>query len=251
MASASRPSGDYNNPFGQSYEIPYSPHQQHQQYDMPAPRPYQSQPRNNQSFSDQQLLGYQGGSGLVRKISTRVQQAIEAVKVPYQPVYPATVDEEGGYPHGRGADLHGELRDEWEMAPVNPETRPLNYPYSRGADDIKDADADAKPEDFKTELTDDEKYLVSYSVEDTRHPYNWPARKKYGILLVLCMAAVCVTATSSIQASTYNSIEREFNLSRPEAVLGVSLYVLGLGLGSRESQRIVAVPAHALKLTGW
>lgn len=227
---AGRPSGDYNNPFGHAYEIPYSP----QQFEMPAPRPFQP---TKKSFSDGQTLGYQGGSGLVRKVSTRIQQAIEAVKVPYQPVYPATLDEEAGYQHGRDVDLHGELRDEWEMAPVSPETRPLTYPH-RGHDTKEvdhGTDVQDKAADIKTELTDDEKYLVSYSIEDTRHPYNWPKTKKYGILGVLCMAAVCVTATSSIQASTYNSIEREFKLSRPEAVLGVSLYVLGLGLGSRES----------------
>lgn len=235
---AGRPSGDYNNPFGQSYDIPYSP----QRFEMPAPRPFQP---SKKSFSEGQSLGYQGGTGLVRKFSTRVQQAIEAVKVPYQPVYPATLDEEGGYQHGRDVDLHGELRDEWEMAPVSPETRPLNYPH-RDRDDKEVEDVEDKPAEVKTELTDDEKYLVSYTIEDTRHPYNWPKSKKYGILGVLCLAAICVTATSSIQASTYNSIEREFRLSRPEAVLGVSLYVLGLGLGSRERSTPSKAGRHSL-----
>lgn len=191
---------------------------------MPTPRPY---PAQHKSFSDQQRLGYQGGGGLVRKVSTRIQQAIEAVKVPYQPVYHTSLDEETGYQHGRDVDLHGELRDEWEMAPVMAPAMPRNRPPKDGQHgETKSLDS------TKTELTDDEKYLISYTVEDTRHPFNWPNSKKYTILLVLCMAAICVTATSSIQASTYNSIEREFNLSRPEAVLGVSLYVLGLGLGS-------------------
>lgn len=179
------------------------------------------------------MLGYTGGSGLVRKVSTRIQQAIEAVKVPYQPVYPSRLDEETGYQHGRDVDLHGELRDEWEMAPVSPPHKAIDHVYGR-PEFKDDEDGETKPLDTKTELTDDEKYLVSYTIEDTRHPFNWPNSKKYTILLVLCMAAVCVTATSSIQASTYNSIEREFKLSRPEAVLGVSLYVLGLGLGSSE-----------------
>ena len=185
------------------------------------------------------MLGYKGGGGLVRQVSTRIQQAIEAVKVPYQPIYPGTLDEEAGYQHGRNVDLHGELRDEWEMAPVVgappiPGNRPPSQQYPRP--DFKDEqDGETKPLESKTDLTDDEMYLVSYSLEDARHPFNWPNSKKYTILLVLCLAAICVTATSSIQASTYSSIEREFKLSRPEAVLGVSLYVLGLGLGSSES----------------
>lgn len=234
---SSRPFGDYSDPFGQAYEIPHSP----QPVPMPAPRPY---PAQHKSFSDQQMLGYQGrgAGGLVRKVSTRIQQAIEAAKVPYQPVYPSTLDEETGYQHGRAVDLHGELRDEWEMAPVIPPpipgNRPPSYLYTR-PEFKDDQDGQSKPLDAtKPESTDDEKYLVSYPLDDMRHPFNWPNSKKYTILLVLCLAAVCVTATSSIQASTYTSIEREFGFSRPEAVLGVSLYVLGLGLGSSESSRV-------------
>jgi hypothetical protein len=116
------------------------------------------------------------------------------------------------------------------MAPVHriPEQAPLAH-FADSAD--KPADLET---DVKEEISDDEKYLVNYSLDDARHPYNWPKKKKYTILLILCLAAVCVTATSSIQASTYASIEREYGFSRPEAVLGVSLYVLGLGLGSSE-----------------
>jgi hypothetical protein len=187
------------------------------------------------SFSQSLTPGYSNGGGLVRKVSTRIQQAIEAAKVPYQPVFPATQDEEAdlGYQYGRSVDLHGELRDEWE-APLSAERIPLKYSkvdindsYTR----VPEVEIGDEP---KTEQSEDEKYLVSYSLDDMRHPYNWPKSKKYTILLVLCLAAVCVTATSSIQASTYASIEREFGFSRPEAVLGVSLYVLGLGLGSSE-----------------
>jgi hypothetical protein len=228
-AGYGNPPTSYANPFGDPSPIISTP----PAIDMPTARPHMPP----SSFSQSLTPGYTSGGGLVRKVSTRIQQAIEAAKVPYQPVYPAIQDEEvdlGGYQYGRSVDLHGELRDEWE-APISAERIPLKYSkvdindrYTRipGEVEIKD--------ETKVEQSEDEKYLVSYALDDMRHPYNWPKSKKYTILLVLCLAAVCVTATSSIQASTYASIEREFNFSRPEAVLGVSLYVLGLGLGSSE-----------------
>jgi len=77
-------------------------------------------------------------------------------------------------------------------------------------------------------------YLVSYTSDDPRHPYNWSDRRKYGILVVMCTAAVCVTVSSSIQASTYTQLMDEFGVPRTEAVAGVSLYVLGFGLGARK-----------------
>jgi hypothetical protein len=200
---------------------------------VPTARPFLSAPS---SFS-QPLSPGGGGGGLVRKVSARIQQAIEAAKVPYQPVYPGPIYEEsqqGGYQYGRSVDLHGELRDEWAIGPDLPEQIPLRISdpeinHNTPKDSFR---AGTKVE--INQLDEDAKYLVNYATDDMRHPYNWPKSKKYSILLILCLAAVCVTATSSIQASTYASIEREFNLSRPEAVLGVSLYVLGLGIGSSE-----------------
>lgn len=218
-------STSYANPFGDpSPSISTPP-----TVNMPTARPHMPP----SSFSQSLTPGYSSGGGLVRKVSTRIQQAIEAAKVPYQPVYPGVQDEEAdlGYQYGRSVDLHGELRDEWE-APAS-ERIPLKYSkvdindrYTRIPTEVEIKD------EPKVEQSEDEKYLISYALDDMRHPYNWPKSKKYTILLVLCLAAVCVTATSSIQASTYASIEREFDFSRPEAVLGVSLYVLGLGLGS-------------------
>lgn len=78
-------------------------------------------------------------------------------------------------------------------------------------------------------------YLVTFAPTDPRHPWNWSALKRWTILLVVCSAAVCVTVASSIQASTYSNLEDEFDVPRIEAVAGVSLYVLGFGIGARMS----------------
>lgn len=88
--------------------------------------------------------------------------------------------------------------------------------------------------DEKPDGTVTDEHCISFGPEDARHPYSWSARKKWLAIIVLCSAAVCVTATSSIQASTYNSLQREFHVKRLAAVAGVSLYVLGFGIGARK-----------------
>lgn len=77
-------------------------------------------------------------------------------------------------------------------------------------------------------------FLVSFGPEDPRHPFNWSQAKKWTVLMVVCSAAVCVTVASSIQASTYQNLEDAFDIPRIEAVAGVSLYVLGFGVGACE-----------------
>ena len=81
-------------------------------------------------------------------------------------------------------------------------------------------------------------FLVSYAPDDPRHPYNRSFGWKYAILSIICMTTACVMASSSIQASTFGQLINEFHLSRIEAVAGISLYVLGLGLGARESTHV-------------
>ena len=82
--------------------------------------------------------------------------------------------------------------------------------------------------------TPSDPFLISYPPSDPRHPYKWSSVRKYVILGVMCSAAVCVTVSSSIQASTYTQLMAQFGVSRTEAVAGVSLYVLGFGIGARE-----------------
>jgi hypothetical protein len=80
----------------------------------------------------------------------------------------------------------------------------------------------------------DDEFLLSYGSEDPHHPFNWSTLKKWTVLLTVCSGAVCVTVASSIQASTYTQLEDQFDIPRIEAVAGVTLYVLGFGIGARE-----------------
>ncbi|GJJ13985.1 hypothetical protein Clacol_008242 [Clathrus columnatus] len=55
--------------------------------------------------------------------------------------------------------------------------------------------------------------------------------KKHLILLVLFTASTCVTCASSIAGTTEMGIQQSFHISHEVAILGISLYVFGLGCG--------------------
>ncbi|KKF94757.1 putative drug/proton antiporter YHK8 [Ceratocystis platani] len=66
---------------------------------------------------------------------------------------------------------------------------------------------------------------------DPENPRSLPVLRKWAIVLITSAGSFCVTATSSIYTSTNQQIMREFNISREIAVLGLSLFVLGLSFG--------------------
>lgn len=59
--------------------------------------------------------------------------------------------------------------------------------------------------------------------DDPRNPLNFSSARKWLIILVVGSATLCVTCTSSMVASTYGGMEREFGVSREVATLGLTL----------------------------
>ena len=66
---------------------------------------------------------------------------------------------------------------------------------------------------------------------DAMNPRNFSTAKKWLIVLVVSAGSTCVTCTSSMYTLTYEQITVEFGISRVVATLGLSLFVIGLGLG--------------------
>lgn len=66
---------------------------------------------------------------------------------------------------------------------------------------------------------------------DPSFPRNFPVWRKWAIVSITSSTALCVTCTSSLYTSTYEQLEKEFDCSQIVATLGLSLFILGLGLG--------------------
>ncbi|KAI9844146.1 MAG: hypothetical protein M1837_005746 [Sclerophora amabilis] len=67
--------------------------------------------------------------------------------------------------------------------------------------------------------------------DDPMNPRNLGLVRKWLIVIIVSTSSLCVTCTSSLYTSTYEQIMPEFGCSRIVATLGLSLFVVGLGLG--------------------
>ncbi|KGO66723.1 Major facilitator superfamily domain, general substrate transporter [Penicillium italicum] len=80
--------------------------------------------------------------------------------------------------------------------------------------------------------TKDGSILVDwYYTDDSENPQNWSNRKRALITIVICLYTFVVYTTSAIYTSSTEGIMKEFGVSTLIATLGLSLYVLGYGIG--------------------
>lgn len=66
---------------------------------------------------------------------------------------------------------------------------------------------------------------------DPMCPRSMSMAQKWLIVIIVSASSLCVTCTSSLYTSTYSQLEKEFNCSRIVATLGLSLFIMGLGIG--------------------
>ncbi|KAL5318914.1 hypothetical protein ACEPPN_013982 [Leptodophora sp. 'Broadleaf-Isolate-01'] len=66
---------------------------------------------------------------------------------------------------------------------------------------------------------------------DPLNPRSMTMARKWLVVLIVSASSLCVTCTSSIYTSTYGQITEEFHCSRIVATLGLSLFIMGLGVG--------------------
>ncbi|PBP27685.1 MFS general substrate transporter [Diplocarpon rosae] len=66
---------------------------------------------------------------------------------------------------------------------------------------------------------------------DPLNPRSLSLARKWLVVLIISASSLCVTCASSIYTSTYGQITKEFHISRILATLGLSLFIMGLGLG--------------------
>ncbi|KAJ5382911.1 Major facilitator superfamily domain general substrate transporter [Penicillium concentricum] len=80
--------------------------------------------------------------------------------------------------------------------------------------------------------TKDGSILVDwYYTDDPENPHNWSNRKRVLITVLICLYTFVVYTTSAIYTSSTEGIMKEFGVSTLVATLGLSLYVLGYGIG--------------------
>ena len=67
--------------------------------------------------------------------------------------------------------------------------------------------------------------------QDPMNPRNMSKTRKWIVVAIVSAGSTCVTCTSSMYTLTYGQITQEWHVSRVVATLGLSLFVMGLGIG--------------------
>ncbi|CAG7923226.1 unnamed protein product [Penicillium olsonii] len=70
-----------------------------------------------------------------------------------------------------------------------------------------------------------------YYTDDSENPHNWSNRKRALIATIICLYTFVVYTTSAIYTSSLEGVMKEFGVDTLVATLGLSLYVLGYGIG--------------------
>ncbi|KAK6439678.1 GTPase-activating protein [Oleoguttula sp. CCFEE 5521] len=92
------------------------------------------------------------------------------------------------------------------------------------------------PDSDSTDLPELEKHanenLVDwYGPNDPENPMNWSTAKKFLVTAEICLLTVSIYSGSSIYAPAVESVSETFGVSTVAAILGLTLFVLGYGLG--------------------
>lgn len=70
-----------------------------------------------------------------------------------------------------------------------------------------------------------------YTSDDKANPQNWTSKKKAMAALIINLYTFGVYSCSSIITPAHGEIMERFNVSYAEASLGLSMYVIGYGIG--------------------
>lgn len=88
-----------------------------------------------------------------------------------------------------------------------------------------------KTQEKAVEQSQNDEKIVTFGENDPENPMEWPAWKKWCVIIIISSTSTMVTCTSSVVSTAYEGIEKDLHIGREVAILGLSLFVLGLGFG--------------------
>ena len=73
--------------------------------------------------------------------------------------------------------------------------------------------------------------LVTFTIDDPENPKNWGKVYKWWITMVIAVLCFIVALCSSVITAGIGGVEETFDVSRSVALLSITLFVFGFGLG--------------------
>ncbi|KAM3433258.1 hypothetical protein NHJ13734_006528 [Beauveria thailandica] len=101
-----------------------------------------------------------------------------------------------------------------------------------------------KQHDQAADVAEAEPFAVHwYGESDPENPQNWSTGKKLTVTFIICIYTFVVYTSSAIYTNSQLGIMQEFRVGQIEATLGLSLYVLGYGVGPLLFSPLSEIPA--------
>jgi hypothetical protein len=85
--------------------------------------------------------------------------------------------------------------------------------------------------------------LVTFTPNDPENPKNWSKAYKWYCTMVVAVTCFVVAFCSSVITADIAGVEREFNVSEEVALISISIFVVGFGLGMFDNT------SHVLRCT--
>lgn len=101
------------------------------------------------------------------------------------------------------------------------------------------AENSLRDESIQKEIT----LITWYSDTDPENPQNWSLRKKLWVSFILLIYSFSVYVGSSLYTASIPGLVKMFNIGEVVASLGLSLYVIGYGLGPLLFSPLSEIPA--------
>jgi hypothetical protein len=73
--------------------------------------------------------------------------------------------------------------------------------------------------------------LVTFTPNDPENPKNWSKAYKWYCTMVVAVTCFVVAFASSVITADIAGVEKEFNISEELALVSISIFVVGFGLG--------------------
>ncbi|KAI9795903.1 MAG: hypothetical protein M1833_006630 [Piccolia ochrophora] len=126
------------------------------------------------------------------------------------------------------------VRGSPSVALARTKTRESTAPYSEERFEVEREEAldRAKSRPIVPQKTSEGDILVTwYTTDDPANPQNWSTRKKAYVVLQIVLYTFVVYCSSAIYVPSQGGVMKVFGVSQAKASLGLSVYVIGYGLG--------------------
>ena len=129
---------------------------------------------------------------------------------------------------------HSSARGDFGVVTTRTRTREETVQYSRERFEVEQEEAIERQQSsiIAPQRTADGIILVDwYTTDDPANPQNWGSWKKVWVAFVIFLYTFAVYSASAIYTSAEPQVMEKFGVGQAKASLGLSLYVIGYGIG--------------------